>query len=113
LRLPASNATGIFKSANIAIPDVKISIRKHCLRKKLYSKALPDTENTRKYYNESFPIAAINLNLNGVGVYAVQGSGADTSEHYGFLRQPASKATGIFSVANLSLQPFSPLKKIC
>jgi hypothetical protein len=51
--------------------------------------------------------------VNGVGVYAVQGSGADTSEHCGFLRQPASKATGIFSVENLSLQPFSPVKKIC
>src|ERR1017187_762834 len=46
--------------------------------------------------DQGFPVAAVHFNLNGVGVNAVQSGGADTGEHWGFLRQPALNATGIF-----------------
>jgi len=51
-------------------------------------------------YDQRFTEAAVHLNLNGVGINAIQGSGADTSEHCGFLRPPASKATWIFTGVN-------------
>ena len=46
--------------------------------------------------DQRFAVAAVHLDLDGVGVNAVQGGGADTGEHWGFLRQPALIATGIF-----------------
>jgi hypothetical protein len=52
--------------------------------------------NHSKHYHHRVTITGVDLDFDGIGVNAVDGGGADTSEHWEFLRLPALNAIGIF-----------------
>jgi hypothetical protein len=68
---------GFSRARILPSSDVKISIRIHHLRKKLYSKALADTENTRNYYDKGVTVTGVDLDFHGIRFNAIERGGTD------------------------------------